>query len=124
MYPVQQYVGEKKIDTLSLHIYHVDGLLVSTLYEDEGEGYGYQQGQFNWLKFEVEGTTKTFTIKRKTEHEGHKTSYNQYEIFLHGLPFNPMRAQIDGEKIEMKYTKRSYVFRFNCKKEFNEIKIS
>lgn len=124
MYPVQQYVGEKKIDTLSLHIYHVDGTLTSTLFEDEGEGYGHKEGRYNLLKFDVEGTLKTFTVKRRLEHEGYLSSYNQVEIFLHGLPFNPMKAEVDGERVEMKYIKRSNVFRFNCKKDFKEIRIS
>ena len=123
-YPVQQFVGEKRIDTLSLHIYHIDGQLTSVLYEDAGDGYGYKEGGYNLLGFDVEGSVKSLRIRKRIEHGGYQAEYLQYEISLHGLPFNPMKATIDGEKIEMKYTKRSYVFRFGCKIDFGEIHIS
>lgn len=123
-YPVQQYVGEKKIEVLALHVYHVEGELTSTLYEDAGEGYGYQHGQYNIIKFEVKGTKKSLHLRRIVEALGYESEYSSCEVFLHGLPFTATKALVDNEKIEMKYTKRSYMFRFSWKKDFQEIYVS
>jgi alpha-D-xyloside xylohydrolase len=45
MGPLQEYAMEKPLDTVELRVYPgADGSF--TLYEDEGEGYGYEQGAF------------------------------------------------------------------------------
>lgn len=123
MYPVQQYVGEKRIHHLYLHIYYINGYLESTLFEDEGEGYGYSEGKYNLLKFQVSGTPKNVNIRRVLEQAGYKPSYDSYEIHLHGLPFTPHSAEIDGVSVELKYTKRSGVFHFKCTSSFAEMEI-
>jgi alpha-glucosidase len=123
-YPVQQYVGEKKIEAVNLHIYHVDGKVESVLYEDAGDGYAHQNGEKNVIKFAVEGNAKSLRIQKTVEHSGYKSSHKKYEVYLHGLPFNPFKSEADGQKVELKYTKRSYVFHFTLQKDFKEILIS
>ena len=122
-YPVQQYVGEKKIETLSLHVYHTDHELESTLFEDAGEGYGYHRKEYNHVKFIVKGNAKSLNISRKIIENGFITEYDNYEIVIHGLPFNPKHAEVDGEIVELKYIKRSYIFRLNCNLDFKTISI-
>lgn len=122
-YPVQQYVGEKHIETLALHVYHLDGSLTSTLYEDSGQGYEYQEGQYNVSSFKVKGTMSTLKISKEETFRGYEPQYRKYEIHLHGLPFNPNHAMVDGKKVELKYTKRSFVFHFSTNAHFQEISI-
>ena len=122
-YPVQQYVGEKKIETLTLHVYHTDSKLESTLFEDSGDGYGYHRKEFNLVKFTVQGNSKSLKVSRTQASKGFKTDYTAYEMIIHGLPFNPKHAEVDGEIVELKYIKRSYIFRFSCKDSFKKIKI-
>lgn len=123
MYPVQQYVGEKKIDSISLHVYHLDGILESVLYEDEGQGLEYRIGQYNHLVFEVKGTLNSLRIKKKAVHKGYQADYKKYKIHLHGLPFNPNHAAVDGKINELTYTKRTFVFHFGSNADFEEIVI-
>ena len=123
-YPVQHYVGEKKIETLSIHVYHLEGEHTSVLFEDEGEGYGYARNEYNLVKFHVSGDAKQLTIKRSVDHSGYATQYQSYDVYLHGLPFNPIKSEVDGNKVELKYTKRSYVFRLNCTSDFETIVVS
>lgn len=52
--PVQEFVGEKPLDPLTLIIsLDADGKAVGTLYEDAGEGFGYRNGEFLLTKYEA-----------------------------------------------------------------------
>ena len=94
-YPVQQYVGEKEIKELTLHVYFIDGSLPSMLYEDSGDGYDYEIGSHACKTFRVTGTSTSLSISQKKE--GHyNPSYKTYKIMLHGLPFTIGKAEVDG----------------------------
>jgi alpha-glucosidase len=49
MYPVMQYVGEKSVE--ELHLLAFAGSGETTIYEDAGEGFDYQQGDYRWSYF-------------------------------------------------------------------------
>ncbi len=56
--PSLQHVGEKPLDPLTLVVHpDADGRAEGFLYEDAGEGYGYQRGEFRLTRYEarVEG---------------------------------------------------------------------
>jgi len=46
LWPEMNYVGEKEVDLLTLVIYPSEGAGQATLYEDEGNGYAYEQGVY------------------------------------------------------------------------------
>ncbi len=49
-----QFVGEKPLDPLTLVVsLDSSGKAVGTLYEDAGEGYGYQKGEFLLSTYEA-----------------------------------------------------------------------
>lgn len=84
-YPVQQYVGEKKIETLTLHIYNTKGQNTSKLYEDAGNGYDYsEQDLYNIIEFNVERKDQLFYIKQLIS-GSFKAEYTTYNIVLHGF---------------------------------------
>jgi alpha-D-xyloside xylohydrolase len=59
--PAVQYADEKKCDALDLCIYPgADGSF--TLYEDEGDGYGYEQGLRSTIRFSWNERDKTLTL--------------------------------------------------------------
>jgi alpha-D-xyloside xylohydrolase len=59
--PAVQYADEKKWDVLDLRIYPgSDGSF--TLYEDEGDGYGYEQGLRSAIRFSWNEKDKTLTL--------------------------------------------------------------
>ena len=65
-----QYVGEKSWDNLEVRVYPgADGAF--TLYEDEGDSYNYEQGQYATITFRWNDATRTLTIgKRQGQYEG------------------------------------------------------
>lgn len=68
--PAVQYSTEKKWDDLEIRVYAgSDGRF--TLYEDEFDGYGYQQGSYTEIPFTWDEATQTLTIgERKGEYPG------------------------------------------------------
>ncbi len=65
MGPVVQYSSEKPWDELEIRIYPgADGSF--TLYEDEGDNYNYEQGQFSEIPFHWDEASKTLTIGKRT----------------------------------------------------------
>jgi len=62
--PEMQYVGEKKWDNLEIRIYPgADGSF--TLYEDEGDGYNYEQGVYATIPFHWNDRSRTLTIGQR-----------------------------------------------------------
>lgn len=106
-YPKMQYVGEQKIKELTLHVYYdKDNEVVSTLYEDAGDNYGYINGQFNLHKFETLGKKLDFSITHHQESNGFDTDYNEYKIVFHGIPFEAKEYILDGKT--HKLSKRNF----------------
>jgi alpha-D-xyloside xylohydrolase len=59
--PAVQYAAEKKWDDLELRIYGgADAYF--TLYEDEGDGYNYEKGDFSEIDFHWDDAGRTLTI--------------------------------------------------------------
>ena len=59
--PEMQYVGEKSWDELELRVYPgADGTF--TLYEDEGDNYNYERGQYATITFGWNDKSRTLTI--------------------------------------------------------------
>ena len=68
--PEMQYVGEKAWDNLELRLYPgADGQF--TLYEDEGDNYNYEKGQYATITFLWNDKARTLTIgERKGNYPG------------------------------------------------------
>jgi alpha-D-xyloside xylohydrolase len=62
--PDVQYSSEKAWDELTIRVYPgADGTF--TLYEDEGDGYNYERGQFSTIPFTWNEATRTLTIGQR-----------------------------------------------------------
>ena len=68
--PEMQYVGEKAWDNLELRIYPGDNGSF-TLYEDEGDNYNYEKGQYATITFQWNDKARALTIgERKGSYPG------------------------------------------------------
>jgi alpha-glucosidase len=93
-FPVQQYVGQVKAEELTLHCYHGQGIRYSMLYEDAGEGYAYQKGEYNIKTWTTVSDENTFELWLETK--GHfEPEYDRYKVIIHGLPFAPEKILIN-----------------------------
>lgn len=103
-YPVQQFVGEKTIEVLTLHAYYSTESTKSVLYEDAGDGYEYLEGACNVKTFMVSGSSDRLTITQSKE-GNFSPSYPTYEIILHGVTFGIKTCMVDGVEVAVEITK-------------------
>ena len=94
------YVGEKKIDTIDLFIYYKHGEESSFLYEDEGDGYGYQQGHSLQRTFSLKGSSTNLHLTQ-TIKGSYSECCTQFSLFFIGFPFIPRTIYIDGHEIRL-----------------------
>ncbi|WP_245590568.1 glycoside hydrolase family 31 protein [Adhaeribacter aquaticus] len=97
-YPVQQFIGEKEIQEVTLHIYYIEGSLQSILYEDNGLNYDYKEGKSILKTFRVTGSKNTISISQNTA-GSYTPSYYKYKIILHGLPFTIASWEANGHLV-------------------------
>jgi len=100
MQPVMQFVGEKVVEELTLHVYYKAGTAESMLYDDGGEGYAYQQGQQTTRRFTVAGDASGLTLRQDME-GSYQPSYATYRVVLHGLPSAPLTVTADGQPVAL-----------------------
>lgn len=101
MYPVMQYVGEKEVNELTLHIYYKNGEHVSPLYEDAGDGYSYKKGNYSLKQFKVLGTKKVISLVQLKTGK-YKAPYKTTKLVLHGVPFHISTCKVDKTEIDIK----------------------
>ncbi len=99
-YPVMQYVGEIKVETLLLMTYYSSNRNSSFLYEDAGEGYEYRDGKQAVKKFTVFGNKNEMRILQEIT-GAFEPAYQEYKLLVHGLPFRPREYEVDGITIKL-----------------------
>jgi alpha-glucosidase len=121
-FPIQQYVGEKEIDELTLDVYYKKGKEKSELYEDSSDGYEYKTGKFSLRHFNLIGKSNELIIQ---QYKSGKfiTSYKTFKIKLHGMPFKVARIQFDKEEVEFEDVKVNGDNTVIVSKEFTELHI-
>ncbi len=120
-WPKQQYVGELEVIEVSLHVYFNKGKeVLSYLYEDAGDNYGYKMGLSKTHKFYVKGNSKNFIISHIVE--GDFETNKTFKIVVHGIPFQCKEFVIDGKSHSI--TERNLAvgtIKFKADKEFKRI---
>ncbi len=79
--PEMQYVGEKAWDNLELCVYPgADATF--TLYEDEGDNYNYERGQYTTIQIQWNDRTRTLTIAQRQGQYPGMLNERQFTITL------------------------------------------
>jgi len=107
MYPVQQYVGEKSIEIVTLHIYYKKGTEVSYYYEDAHDGYGYETGDYREATFQLTGTNDQLVVEQSIE-GSYIGELKEYELVIHGLPSEVQSISVDGNDLNEKKVVASF----------------
>ena len=99
-YPVQQYVGEKKIEELVLEVYYKEGTEASEVYEDANNGYDYRKGRYSLSNYKLTGKENSLTIQLFKDGT-FDTEYEMVRLSFHGLPFEIVNVMVDNEEISI-----------------------
>lgn len=121
-FPVQQYVGEKKIDQVTLDVYFKVGKEDSIFYDDAHDGYDYIKGRYSLRTFKLTGKAEQLIIQQHKEGK-FITEYKTFLIKLHGLPFKVKSIYIDNVSISKTKFKMNGDNSIEVDKNFTEIHI-
>ncbi len=97
-----QYVSEKPWDNLEIRVYPgTDGTF--TLYEDEGDNYNYEKGQYTEIAFHWADAKRTLTISpRKGQFPG-MLQQRRFTIVLPGQSLSEGKTvEYNGQEITVK----------------------
>ncbi|MFQ3576511.1 MAG: TIM-barrel domain-containing protein [Cytophagales bacterium] len=123
MYPVQQFVGEKKITTVELHYYlGAEETVISTYYDDEGEGWGYKQGAFNLHIFETYHKKDTFVIIHKVQGD-FKSEIKNFLVHVHGVNLYSLK-KVCLNQTKLNFKEKDGVLTFEVDVNFEKIELS
>lgn len=121
-YPIQQYVGEKNIEQLTLEVYYKNGVENSAVYEDAQDGYDYKKGRYSLRNFKLKGKGNELIIQQ-FKNGTFITSYETFKLNFHGLPFQIKSIEIDNEAVSLEDVKLSGNHSIEINKDFTELHI-
>ncbi len=121
-YPVQQYVGELKIEELQLDVYYKLGTENSNVYEDAQDGYDYTKGEYSLRNFKLNGKENELIIQQFKD-GNFITTYETFKLNLMGLPFKIKAIQLDNETIALKDVKMNGNNTIHVTKDFTTLHI-
>ena len=119
-YPVQQYVGEKKFDEITLDVYYKIGKEQSQLYDDAHDGYDYKKGRYSLRTFKLTGKKKEFILQQHKEGK-FNAEYSKFNIVIHNLPFTITSVQIDNVEVDLTGVSMQKTHAITIDKDFTEL---
>ena len=119
-YPIQQYVGEKKMDDITLDVYYKNGKEKSELFDDAHDGYDYKKGRYSLRTFKLTGKKDEFILQQHKEGV-FDAQYKKFNIVFHNLPFTITSIQIDNVEISLDNFKTGKNQSISIEKEFTEL---
>ena len=107
MGPEMAHTGEKATDPLTLLLYPTEGADESTLYEDAGDGFGYEEGEYARRAVFCEGSAESVTV-RLGEREGtFVPGREELRLELRGFGSAPESVVVNGESARSRYDEES-----------------
>ena len=97
-WPEMDYVGQKPVDALSLHVYP-EGRSHFTLYEDDGLTFGYEKGEFAQTDItcqQEENEVALSIAPRQGSYTGMPAS-RRFEVYVHGA--RPQQVNLNGKAL-------------------------
>ncbi len=122
-YPVQQHVGEKKIEEVTLEVYYKKGKEDSQFFEDAHDGYDYTKGRFCLRSFKLTGRKNQLIIQQHKEGSFDGDCKN-FKLQIHGLPFEIKTIQLDNETKSLEHLQINGCLTMIIDENFTELDLS
>ena len=123
---VMQYTEEREPKLLELNVYYGTQVSESYLYEDQGEGFTHNEGDYRHTAFHFKSNPQKNTAQLTAERNGFfLPKYQTAKINLIGWPSKITNINIDGQQVNFDQTKdkQKPVYTFNTNPDFNTVKI-
>lgn len=121
--PVMQYVEEFQPEEMILNVYYAPSSETSTLYEDDGITFAFEQGGYSERKFMVAGSEKEFSIQQTIE-GSFDPRYSRYKLRLIGVPFVISHIRVDDQLAAIDESNESGIVSFLADKNFKKIQVT
>lgn len=119
---VMQYTRERDPELLELNVYYGLHSSESSLYEDQGEGFTHNEGNYRLSTFRFESNPQENEVQLTADREGSFTPiYDTIKINLIGLPFEPETIKIDDQSVSP--SKDQGVYTFEADPNFKTISV-
>ncbi|MDZ7377270.1 MAG: glycoside hydrolase family 31 protein [candidate division KSB1 bacterium] len=100
MQPTMQYVGELPPDPLVVEIYPSPGISNDSLYEDDGNSFDYQKGQYRITQFELSVQQKKINLLIERIVDGYSPEKRSFLLKFHASDLKPHRVNIDKRSLQ------------------------
>ena len=119
-YPIQQYVGEKEFDKITLEVYYKEGKEQSQLYDDAHDGLDYKKGRYSLRTFKVTGKKNEFILQQHKEGK-FDAQYKQFTLVFFDLPFEIKTIEVDNVTVPIHHLVCDGASSITVDKQFTEI---
>ena len=96
MWPVMQYVGQRPVDVLTLHVYPDDG--ESWLYEDDGHNWAFRRGEYRLTRFILRREGDILELRCQIE-GAYTPTYDRWQVIVHGVEGKPLRVTANSRPV-------------------------
>ena len=119
-FPIQQFVGEKVIDQITLEVYFKEGKEDSILFDDAHDGYDYTKGRYSLRTFKLTGRPNELIIQQHKEGK-FVAEFETFKLKFHGLPFKVESVQMDNVDVPLSSVQMNGDQSMVVNKDFSEI---
>ncbi len=96
LWPAMNHVDEQPPDPLTLLVYPAEGVGTLTLYEDAGDGYEHERGDYARTHITCATTADTVTLELSEQEGAYQPPRTHVELALRGLGARPRAVRLDG----------------------------
>jgi alpha-glucosidase len=107
MGPEMSHTGERALDPLTLLLYPSEGADDSTLYEDAGDGFGYESGEYARRNISCEESREHITVRIGEREGSFVPEREELRLELRGFGSAPESVAVNGESVESSYDEES-----------------
>jgi alpha-glucosidase len=91
------------VDPLTLLLYATEGAGDSVLYEDAGDGFGYEDGEYARRTVSCEESAGSITVRLRERYGSLVPRRETLHLELRGLGSAPESVEVDSESVESRY---------------------
>ncbi len=103
MWPEMNHVGERSADPLTLLLYPTEGADETTLYEDAGNGFGYENGEYARRRVVCEVSGEGISVRLGEWEGSFVPERNSVNLELRSVGSRPHDVSVNGEATDWRY---------------------
>jgi len=97
------HVGERPTDPLTLLLFPADGSGESTLYEDTGNGFGYEDGEYARQRVVCEASGDGISVRRDEREGSFVPERSLVHLEVRSVSTPPQDVSVNGEEADWRY---------------------